>query len=126
MTSGSTILLFPQSRSSARRRLLRKELLRTLRASEGPVIVDLSGSRTLDHEDISLLLDCVSLVVGRDTQLLLIAGSTDIQVLLDVIRVSSLVPVFKTLTEALESKPQYRPASQICGAHDFNSVGVVR
>lgn len=88
--------------------------------------MDLSGSRTLDHEDISLLLDCVSLVVGRDTQLLLIAGSTNIQVLLDVIRVSSLVPVFKTLTEALESKPQYRPASQICGAHDFNSVGVVR
>jgi len=88
--------------------------------------VDLSDSRALDHEDVNLLLDCVSLAVGRDTQLLLIAGSSDMQVLLDVIRVSSLVPVFQSLKEALEFKPQHRPASHICRARDFNKAGVVR
>lgn len=126
MTANSTILMFPHSTGSARRRVLRKALLNALRVSEGPIIVDLSSSRALDHEDITLLLDCVSLTVGRDTQLLLIAGSCDIQILLDVTRISSLVPVFTTLKEALEFKPQYRPASHICGAPDFKNAGVVQ
>jgi anti-anti-sigma regulatory factor len=125
MTSGSTILVFPRSMNSASRRGLRKALLQALRASEAPVIVDLSGCHTLDHEDIDLLLDCVSQAVGRDTQLLLIAGSREIQVLLDVTRISSLVPVIKSLKEALEFKP-YRTASNIAETAHLNRVGVVR
>lgn len=126
MSVGSTILVFPRSTRNASRRVLRKELIHALRMSEGPVIVDLSGSRTLDHEDINLLLECVSLTIGRDTQLSLIAGSTDIKVLLDVIRISSLVPVFQSLEEALEFKPQQRRASNMCGPSDFNVAGVPR
>ena len=84
---------------------MRRALLQALRGPEQPVIVDLSGCHTLGHEDIHLLLDCVSQAVGRDTRLLLVAGSREMQVLLDVIRISSLVPVIKSLKEALEFKP---------------------
>jgi hypothetical protein len=125
MSSGSTILVFPRSTNSASRRALRKALLHALRASEAPVLVDLSGCHTLDHEDVDLLLDCVSQAVGRDTQLLLIAGSREIQVLLDVIRISSLVPVIRSLKEALEFR-QHRTAPNICETAHFTRVGVVR
>lgn len=126
MSASSTILLLPHSTGFASRRALRRELLHALRVSEGPVIVDLSGSRTLDHEDINLLLDCISLSVGRDTHLLLVAGSDDIRVLLDVVRISSLVPVFMSLKEALEFTKQYRPVSNISVAPDLNPAGVAR
>jgi anti-anti-sigma regulatory factor len=121
MSGPPTILVFPRSTGAASRRALRRQLLHALRESESPVIVDLSGSQTLDHEDIDLLLDCASLVIGRDARLLLVAGSSHIQVLLDVIRLSSLVPVLKSLEEALEFKPQYRPAP-ILAEHPISTV----
>jgi len=124
MTSGATILVFRRSMNSASRRAFGKSLLQALRGSEEAVLVDLSGCHTLDHEDIDFLLDCVSQAVGRDPQLLLIAGSREIQVLLDVIRISSLVPVIKSLKEALEFK-QYRTRSNICETAHFTRVGVV-
>jgi hypothetical protein len=96
-----TILPFPCTSSSAGRRGLRKDLLSALRASGSPVIVDLSGCRTLNHEDIDLLLECVAQVAGRDTQVLFVAGSRVNRVLLEVTRISSLVPVFNSVKEAL-------------------------
>ncbi len=95
------IVPFPCASSSAGRRALRKDLLNALRVSGSPVIVDLSGFSTLNHEDIDLLLDCVAQVVGRDTQVLFVAGSRVNRVLLEVTRISSLVPVFNSVEEAL-------------------------
>jgi hypothetical protein len=96
-----TVLPFPCGSSSAGRRALRKELLKALRVSGSPVIVDFSGCRTLNHEDIDLLLECVAEVAGRDTQVLFVAGSRVNRVLLEVTRISSLVPVFNSVKEAL-------------------------
>jgi hypothetical protein len=97
-----TILSFPCALSSAgRRRALGKELLIALRVSGSPVIVDFSACRTLNHEDIDLLLECVAQVAGRDTQVLFVAGSRVNRVLLEVTRISSLVPVFDSVKEAL-------------------------
>ena len=126
MASNSTILAFPRSTISPRRRLLRREVLHALRMSDAPVILDLSGCRKLDHDDITLLLDCISQAMGRDTQLLLVSGSRDIHVVLDVVRISSLVPVVTSLKEALEFKSQCRTAPNVCDASDFSRVGVVR
>jgi hypothetical protein len=100
-TIASNVLPFPCASSSASRHAPRKELLSALRVSRSPVIVDLSSCSTLNHDDIDLLLECVAQVAGRDTQVLFVAGPRVNRVLLDVTRISSLVPVFNSVTEAL-------------------------
>lgn len=101
MNAGWTILPFPCAPTPAGRRALRKDLLSALRVSGSPVIVDLSGCPTLNHEDIDLLLECVAQVAGRDTQLLVVAGTRSNRVLLEVTRIASLVSVFNSVKEAL-------------------------
>lgn len=125
MTTGSTVLVFPGSTSSTSRRVLRKEVLYALRTSDDPVILDLRGCCTLDHDDINFLLECVSQAVGRDTQLLFTVGSRDIHVLLEVTRISSLVRVFESFEEAIEFTSQYKTASRVSPAPQFNQAGVV-
>jgi hypothetical protein len=65
------------------------------------VIVDFSDCRTLNHDDIDLLLECVAQVAGRDAQVSFVAGTRTNRVLLEVTRISSLVPVFNSVVEAL-------------------------
>lgn len=96
-----TILSFARVSSSAEGRAKRKDLLRALRFSASPVIVDFSGCSTLHHEDIRLLLDCLALVAARDTKVLLVAGSPVNRLLLEVTRISSLATVLDSVTEAL-------------------------
>ena len=98
-----TVLPFPLASSRASRRVLRKELLDKLRVSGTPVIVDFTTCPPLNHEDIDLLLECVAQVAGRNTQVLFVAGSRVNRVLLEVTRISSLVPVFNSIEEALAS-----------------------
>ncbi len=100
-TRAGNVLPFPCASSSLGRRALRKELLSALRASGSPVIVDFSNCQSLNHEDIDLLLECVAQVVGRDMEVFFVAGSRVNRVLLEVTRISSLVPVFDSLKEAL-------------------------
>ncbi len=97
----ATILPFPCVTSVGARGALRRDLLGALCVSGSPVILDLSGCRTLNHEDIDLLLECAAQVAGRDTQVLFVAGSRVNRVLLEVTRISSLVPVFNSVEEAL-------------------------
>ncbi|MBZ5664377.1 MAG: hypothetical protein LAO30_07195 [Acidobacteriia bacterium] len=109
VASAGHILPFPCA-SSAAGGARRKELLSALRVSASPVIVDLSSCPTLNHEDIDLLLACVAQVVGRDTQVLLVAGRRVNRLLLEVTRIASLVPVFNSAEEAL-AYPQTRAAN---------------
>jgi hypothetical protein len=113
------ILPFPCGSSFADRRGLRKDLLIALRVSGSPVIVDLSSCGTLRHEDIDLLLECVAQAAGREAKVLFVAGSRVNRVLLEVTRISSLVPVFNSVDEALayprmaaENDAEYLRASQ--------------
>jgi hypothetical protein len=103
-----TVLLFPCAAGSTHRRRLRKALLNALRISETTVIVDLSACSTLNQEDIELLLDCLAQMVGRDTQVLFVAGSLVVQALLNVTRISSLASVVDSL-EAAFRYPQVAP-----------------
>jgi len=100
-TEAGTILPFPCESSSPSRRALRRGFLAALRISGGPVTVDLSHCSSLNHDDIDLLLDCVARATGRDTELLLVAGSRVNRVLLEVTRISAVVPVFNSVEEAL-------------------------
>jgi hypothetical protein len=96
-----TVLPFPCGSSFAARRGLGKDLLTSLRASKFPVIVDFSECRTLSHEDIDLMLECVAQAAGRAAKVLFVAGTRVNRVLLEVTRISSLVPVFNSVSEAL-------------------------
>jgi hypothetical protein len=94
-----TIVPFPSAASG--NRASRKALLTALRISESAIIVDFSGCRTLNRDDIDFLLECAAQVVGRDTQMLLAAGSRVIRVLLEITLISTLMPVFDSLEQAL-------------------------
>ena len=96
-----TVLPFAPASSLADRRARRKGLLQSLRFSRSSLILDCSGCSTLNHEDIGLLLECLAQVTGRDTEVLLVAGSPVNRVLLEVTRISSVVPVFNSVAEAL-------------------------
>ncbi len=97
----ATILAFAGGSSSAGRRAQRKDLLRALRFSGAPVIIDLSACVTLNHEDIGLLLECLAHVAGRDTKIFLAAASPVNRVLLEATRISLVVPVLSSVEEAL-------------------------
>jgi hypothetical protein len=101
MKARRIILSFPDPPIPAARRRLQRELINALTTSESPVILNLAGRRTLDHDDVDLLLDCVAQAAGRDTQIFIVAGSRALRVLLEVIRISALVPVFNSIEEAL-------------------------
>jgi anti-anti-sigma regulatory factor len=97
------ILAFPCELTFIRRRTLRKDLLAALRAGGSPLIFDLSNCRSLTYRDIDLLLECIARVAGRDTKLCLVAGSPANRVLLEVARIAAILPVYTSLTDALQS-----------------------
>jgi hypothetical protein len=119
-----TILPYSAVSASAGRRALRKSMLAALRIAQSPVIIDLSPCPALHPEDIELLLACIAQVTGRDTELFFVAGSPVIRVLLDLTRISTLVPVFDTVQEALTPQiPESNlpeipvdPSQQVCTA----------
>jgi hypothetical protein len=83
------------------------------------VILDLSDRSVLDQDDIDFLLDSAAYVAGRDLQLLVAAGSRSNCALLEVARVSSVLPVFLSVAEALaESREPSRPQNSLSLASD--------
>ncbi len=94
------IVPFPCASGPVSRRILRKDLRNAVRASGGSVIVDFSQCRSLHHEDIDLLLECMAMVAGRDTKMVVVAGSRENRVIFDMPRSASLGPVFNSVEEA--------------------------
>jgi len=90
-TEAPVVFDFPCGASPSILRVARREL-RTLR-SVSSVILNLAGCNSLNARDIDLLLECLASAVGRDTQVILVAGSRSIRVLLEVTRIASLVPM---------------------------------
>lgn len=93
-----TVVEFSRAVTAAGRRLVRKELLDGARRSD-PLIVDFAGCATLDCQQIELLLEAMSHATGRNAEVLLVAHSRSIQILLDVTRISSLIPVLHSMEE---------------------------
>jgi anti-anti-sigma regulatory factor len=119
------IVSFPFSTSSGYR-AQRKALLLALRASSGsPVVLDLSPCVTLHQEDIDLLLECMARVAGRDTSLLLVASSPTIRILLEATRISSLVPVFNSVDDAM-AFPQPEAGAGDPARGPVNNIAEVR
>jgi anti-anti-sigma regulatory factor len=114
-----TALPFPSTVGASVRRELQKQLAQVLRASEFPVIIDLSDRHNLDHRDIETLLGCLAQAVGRDTQVIFVAGSPAIRILLEVTRIASLTPVFDSMEDAL-AYPKMAAVEPI-RAHPFES-----
>jgi hypothetical protein len=123
MKARRTIVSVPDRPIPAARRRLQRELINALTTSDSPVILNLAGRRTLDHDDVDLLLDCVAQAAGRDTQIFIVAGSRAVQVLLEVIRISALVPVFNTIEEALSDSANATGSSFAENGDAKESVG---
>ena len=97
------VLQFPAGSSPASRYALRRALRKSLRATSCPIILDIVGSSTLNHDDISLLLDCAAQATGRDAPLVLAAQQPATRILLEVTRLASLFPVSASREQALAS-----------------------
>jgi anti-anti-sigma regulatory factor len=108
-----TILPFHGCSDSRGRRALRRNLLNAVRSSGSGIVVNFSGCDGLNHEDIRLMLDCLAYIAGRDIEILFVAGSPVIRVLLDVTRVSSLVPVFDSVDDALAHRQSSRASTVV-------------
>lgn len=118
-----TVVQFPSDLGFKSRRTLRKDLLTALRVSGAAVIVDLSGRQSLDHDDIDLLLECVANVAGRDAKLVIVAGSRVLRALLEVSRISSIVPICASAEEAF-AYPQVAPETIPIPASLNDTIGV--
>jgi hypothetical protein len=108
MGSGATvktgepiIVPFPCSSKTLSQGAQRNAFNRAVRFSSSPVIVDLSECKTLNHDDIGLLLECLAQFAARDTNVLLAVSAPANQVVLEVTRISSLVPVFDSVAQAI-------------------------
>ena len=120
--TAATIVRFPCASTSTSRRALRNEFLNAIRVSETPLVIDFSGCSTLNHKDIDLLLECAARVVGRDREVRFAAGSRVIRVLLEVTRISLIVPVFDSVDEALAIVQV--PRRSFDDAGQFSGTGV--
>ena len=118
-----TVVHFPSDLRFNARRTLRKDLLTALRVSGAAVIVDLASRQSLDHDDIGLLLECVAHVAGRDAKLVIVAGSRVLRALLDVSRISSVVPICGSAEEAF-AYPQVAPETIPVPASVTDTIGV--
>jgi anti-anti-sigma regulatory factor len=99
------VLRFPGNLGSHARRGLRDQVLRELRISGSCLILDLSDRQTLSHDDIELLLECAAYVACRDAKLIFVAESPALRAILEVCRLSSVVPVCDSADEARSWPP---------------------
>jgi len=104
MTSKGPVVVkqLPQNHGSARRRLFLAEIRNFVDHSYQPrVIVDLSKSQRLGPDSIDLLLQCVEQVERADGRVSVAAGSPETTVLLELTRLTSVVDMFSSVSEAM-------------------------
>ncbi|PYX37595.1 MAG: hypothetical protein DMG81_13775 [Acidobacteria bacterium] len=111
MSKGPTVVRdFPRSHGLASRKSFLTEIQRLTRESYRPqIVVDLSKSRNLSPEAIDLLLDCVEHVERADGRVIVAAGSPETAVILELTRVTSVVDMFSSVSEAIggETMPPF-------------------
>lgn len=119
-----SVLTFPSTAGSGRGSR-NKEFCSAVSLAGPAVIVDLAGCRSLSHQDIELLLQCLEQAAERNTQVRLVAASDVVRVLLEVMRIASVVPVFATVEEAREFRPEETGVSAgMLETNPLNSPGM--
>jgi anti-anti-sigma regulatory factor len=104
MTSKGPVVVkqLPQNHGSARRKLFLAEIRNLVDHCYQPqVIVDLSESQGLGPDAIDLLLQCVEHVERADGRVSVAAGSPEAAVILELTRLTSVVDMFSSVSEAV-------------------------
>jgi len=87
--------------STERKSLLTEIQTLAVRSYRQEVIFDLSKANVLKPETIDLLLDCVEHVERADGRVAISAGSAENTVILELTRLTSVVDMFPSVSEAL-------------------------
>jgi anti-anti-sigma regulatory factor len=102
---------FPQSNVTAHRRIFLNEVQTLADQSYRPqLIVKLPSSTELGPAALDLLLDCVERVERVDGRVSVAAGSPEAEVILELTRLTSVVDMFASVSEAMgDGVPGFEP-----------------
>ena len=103
MTKGPVVVKdFPETNGSEQRKTFLNEIQDLVDQSYKPqLIVNLSPRTKLGPAAIDLLLDCVEHVERADGRVSVAAGSPEAEVILELTRLSSVVDMFSSVSEAM-------------------------
>lgn len=91
----------PEKPSSLRGNAFRREVRHAITTMLRPAIIfDLPATAKLDGHAIDFLIRCAHDAAAHDAEVALSAASPEHQVLLDVTRLSGLLPAFRSIEEA--------------------------
>ena len=105
MTSKGPVVVkeFPQSRSFARRKSFLAEIRNLARNTYRPqLVLDTAESAEIGADAIELLLECVEQIERADGRVSVITSSPQTAVLLELTRLTSVLDVFSSVSEAVD------------------------
>ncbi|MGA8149641.1 MAG: STAS domain-containing protein [Terriglobales bacterium] len=121
---------FPEKPNSLRRNAFRRELRHAISAMLRPaVIFDLPPTTKLDGPAIDFLIQCALAAAAHDAEIAVAAASPEHRVLLEVTRLSCLLPAFRSIEEAIAhlekfGKPAAEKFSQSPGGSSVPMLGL--
>ena len=97
---------FPESNTNLQRNAFLGEVRSLAEHSYRPrLVVDLSGEPLAKPDALDLLLDCVEQMENVDGRVSVAAASPETEVILEVTRLTSVVDVFPSISEAVAGAP---------------------
>jgi anti-anti-sigma factor len=104
-TEAVVVKKLPECQQGFRRNSFLSELRNLAQHTYRPrLVVDLSDSPSMKAESLDLLLDCVEQMDHADGRVSLAAASPEAEVILELTRLTSVVDVFPSVSDAVESK----------------------
>ena len=101
---------FPWSRSVASRKDFLAEIRKLARGTYRPqLVLDMSESDELSSDTIELLLECVEQIERADGRVSVVAGSPQAAVILELTRLTSVLDLYSSVSEAVSPGALYRP-----------------
>lgn len=114
MTAKEPVIVkqLPEVRSRLRRKSFLAEIKELADHSYRPrLIVDMSNTQEIDPDSIDLLLECVAEMEHADGRVALAAASPQAEVILELTRLTSVVDVFPSISEAAASAEALRSST---------------
>jgi anti-anti-sigma regulatory factor len=111
MTSKGSVVVkqFPQSRNFARRKSFLADVRDLARRTYRPqLVLEISESAEMAPDAIELLLECVEQVERADGRVSVVAGSPQTAVILELTRLTSVLDIFSSVSEAVNGGTLHR------------------
>jgi len=116
-STGAAVKQLPEKLNSARCRAFRHEVEKIVCQMLRPAIVfQLQAATRLDAERLDFLIRCARLAADHDAEVAIAAPNAQHQVVLEVTRLSSVLPTFGSVEEATTYLDKYRAPTLDAGA----------